>query len=77
MQAPTCSPCCCCLQHIDGRCSFPHSVCFTAASLDDKPLSAGMLQDPLGIRLPKHGIFKVCRHLLLTAYVQQVMCAMG
>lgn len=48
-----------CQQHIDGLCSFPHSVCFTSASLDDQPLPADSIQDPLRIRLPKSGIFKV------------------
>lgn len=48
-----------CQQHIDGLCSFPHSVCFTSASLDDRPLPAESIQDPLRIQLPKSGIFKV------------------
>lgn len=48
-----------CQQHIDGLCSFPHSVCFTSTSLDDQPLPPDSIQDPLRIRLPKSGIFKV------------------
>jgi hypothetical protein len=54
-----------CQQHIEGLCSFPHSVCFTSASLDDKPLPADSIQDPLRIRLPKSGIFKVRTKLLV------------
>lgn len=49
-----------CQQHIEGLCSYPHSVCFTAASLDDQALPAGNLEDPLRVRLPKSGILKVC-----------------
>jgi hypothetical protein len=67
-QAQTCCvpahiPCCCrsCThthtQHVQGLCCFPHSVCFTSATLDDAPLP--LLHDPLAIRLPNTGIFKV------------------
>lgn len=46
-------------QYIDGLCSHPHSVCFTSSSLDDQPLKPDSIADPLRIRLPKSGIFKV------------------
>jgi hypothetical protein len=49
-----------CQQHIEGLCSYPHSVCFTSALLDDRPLPASALEDPLSIRLHKSGVLKVC-----------------
>lgn len=58
-----------CQQHIEGLCSYPHSVCFTAASLDDMVLPAGSLEDPLRIRLPKSGILKMCGAVLLGCWV--------
>lgn len=48
-----------CQQHIEGLCSYSHSMCFTAASPDDQALPTGSLEDPLRIRLPKSGILKV------------------
>lgn len=55
------------LQHINGLCAYPHSVCFTSASLDGQALPAEALQDPLPLRLPNSGIFKVWCGTAVTA----------
>jgi hypothetical protein len=61
-------PCCAviCLQHIDGYCAAPHSVCFSSAVLDEAPLAAELLAEPTRIALPRTGLLKVgdpCKQL--------------
>lgn len=53
-------PCALCrLQHIDGYCAAPHSVCFASAVLDEQPLAAELLAEPTRIALPRTGLLKV------------------
>jgi hypothetical protein len=48
-----------CLQHIEGYCAAPHSVCFSSAVLDDSPLAPELLAEPTRIALPRTGLLKV------------------
>lgn len=63
------------MQHLDGFCSYPHSVCFTAATMDGKALPADNFSNPFQIRVPRSGIFKVSKSVTSAYMARQTTFA--